>query len=534
MSILGVTTMTISYRTLLTAGLSLALGSAALADENFAHTSQSGDGNSGAITQGPGDRNDVGTTSLAARQSGSANILSFVQSGDDNAIGGIGTGFLQSSNRNSATITQSSDNNSVGQVTQIGIASADGGDALRRNILTIEQKSGDGNSVGVVAQARSAASTSAPSNTATIVQSGGGNVVNSLTQSGYAELAILSQTGDRNVIDAVEQLGSRNSATLSLTGSDNGTTDFDSSSDIVGAWGALAQGRVRQSNDFSGAGLLDGNLLSLTIVGDNNSFGFLQTGEDNVIDGLVGPLGSDGNQTGVIQLGTSNLASFTVSGSDNLVFIEQGLWSANVANEATVLITGDRNQVGARQGGTGNVAAVDIGPGNDNIVNISQESPLLGNTADLGIVGNLNVATLFQSGNNTADIDIRGNSNKLSSSQTGQGNALAISIWGNGNNSPINGGFSGIALTTSQLTEPDLMPGMIFQNGSRNSITYDVGNAINLSHDNKFAFSQVGNDNEIQGLTIGSQNQVVIVQRGDLNFTSFTQIGVGNTIGVSQ
>lgn len=521
-------------RLALASALTLFAVPAVLADDNFANIEQGGDDNAASATQGPGDDNDIGTAVLAARQNGNLNILTILQSGSDNSIGASGTGLQQNSNRSTATITQSSDGNSVGQVTQTGIASTTGGTSLPRNTLTILQQTGDGNSIGTVTQARSSAADSALGNSANLTQSGDDNVIGTLSQSGYAQLATLTQTGDDNDIDSVDQRGIGNSATISLTGDGNGVSAFAFPTDITGAWGSLVQGRVYQDNEAGGTGVIDGNILSFIVTGDDNSFGFSQTGTANQIDGLIGPLGSAGNQTGVIQLGSANLAGFTIVGSDNLVFIDQGGGVNNSDNDANVLILGDGNQVGVAQTGIDNSALVDIDDGDDNIVNIAQDSVLGGNLAEVTITGDANLVTLNQSGSNSAGIDLHGDDNLLVASQTGTTNSLTINLWGNGNNSTANGGFTGVALTTSLLTSPDLVPGSIVQNGSGNSILYDVGTALVGSDDNKFAFSQIGNDNRIEGSTVGSGNQVVIVQNGDLSFTSFSQNGIGNIIAVSQ
>ena len=501
-----------------------------LADDNFANVDQTGNGNSGLVTQGPGDDNLAGTGGLAVRQSGDSNILTILQSGSGNAVGTAGSGFLQTSNRNSATITQSSDGNVVGEVTQTGIASATGGVALRRNVLVIVQEAGDGNTIGVVTQTRGPASSAAATNSATLTQSGARNDIATLIQSGHAETAIVRQDGDDNSLERLEQRGSRNLATVTLTGSGNGGSDFHSGTGVGGAWRGLTQGHIYQNNDFFLAGLADANTLTLTIGGDDNSYGVSQIGTDNTISGLV--TDGDGNQLGVNQLGISNFASATVAGSDNHVFVDQALWPANVANEAAVLITGGQNGVGILQAGTNNVAGVAI-TGDGNLVNISQESLLLGNLAAVTIDGDDNGVALTQAGNNDANVAITGSRNLLVASQSGLGNTLDLTIWGSDNNA-AGSSFTGPALAKSLLTSPVLTPGYIVQSGAANSILYNVGTSSSPSDGNRFAFSQIGDGNQIVGSTKGSGNQVVIVQAGSFNFTSFTQNGIGNIIGVSQ
>ena len=192
--------------------LALLATSAALADNNFANVVQTGEGNDGLVTQGPGTGNRAGNEGLAIRQSGNRNVLTFLQSGSDNRIGADGTGFLQRSNRNTATITQSSDGNSVDSVTQVGISSSFGGDSLRRNILDVEQQGGSGNRVAHIEQRRSGASFGA-ANRATLTQDGIGNQIGTVFQSGYGGLQpsprAATATASRRPSSAARAMSSR-------------------------------------------------------------------------------------------------------------------------------------------------------------------------------------------------------------------------------------------------------------------------------------------------------------------------------------
>lgn len=501
-----------------------------MADSNFANTDQDGNDNDLLVTQGPGKENAAGTAALAVRQHGDLNALTILQSGNRNEVGTRGSGFLQSVNRNSATITQSSDDNVVGQVTQTGILSSTGGNALRRNILEVLQETGDGNVIGSVTQIRAGWATGAASNSAELRQTGANNEITSVIQSGYDQSLRLQQVGDGNQVASSEQRGSRNRIDIRLDGNRNGVADFVAAPDI-GGWGALAEGHVYQNNDSLLASPFDGNEIGLVVTGSDNSFGFRQLGGANLVDGVI--IG-DGNQTGVNQLGAQNVAGFTLTGEGNLLFIDQGLWAINYGNEADVLVTGDRNQVGARQGGSNNVAKVTIGgaaASDDNVVSLLQESLLWGNEAEIDIDGSRNRISLEQTGRNSALVSVTGDDNRLSGTQSGSLNTLDIGIIGNNNNAGA--AFDGVALTTAQLISPTLTPGSIVQNGTGNSIFYRVG-LLAPSDDNRFAFSQEGNGNRIEGRTEGSSNQVVIVQHGNLNFAWFSQTGFGNVIGVSQ
>ena len=108
--------------------------------------------------------------------------------------------------------------------------------------------------------------------------------------------------------------------------------------------------------------------LSFTVVGDETRFGFSQTGNRNVILGSINGASSLANETGVVQLGDDNNAGFTVFGSANQLYIQQGVVTASLSNIAGATLTGDRNSVGIRQDGTANDATVTLA-GDDNVVN---------------------------------------------------------------------------------------------------------------------------------------------------------------------
>lgn len=536
--------------------LSMLMASGALADNNFSNVIQSGDDNAGVVAQGPGSGNAVGTQGMAAHQNGNQNVIGFTQSGSDNQIGTAGTGFRQESNRNSATITQTSAGNKVLQVTQTGISSATGGVALRRNTLTIDQGGGSGNVVSRVTQARVGGSNGVAGNMATITQSGAANIIGAasvgadgltqdgrrhearlaqtglgnrvanISQMGTGQSAGVVQTGEANRIERVDQRGTGNRADLSFTGRNNGIGDFNPNTRIDNAWLLVSQGHVYQDG-----GLLGANLIDFRVAGSINLFGFDQEGSGNQVNAIV--IGH-GNQTGVAQSGLSNNADLLLHGDANQVFVLQGPGFA-VSNSANVQIDGFDNHVGAAQAGNNNDALVTISGATDNTVNINQLSLLLGNDATISIrAGSRNDIAVDQTGNNTADSAIVGSDNFLRAMQAGVGNALYIDIFGNGNNNPALGGFSGDAALTASLVSPSFTPGQIIQSGAANTILYTVRPGLTPSESNRFAFAQNGNGNEIVGETIGSHNQVVVVQSGNANLTAFSQIGNGNVIGVSQ
>lgn len=71
--------------------------------------------------------------------------------------------------------------------------------------------------------------------------------------------------------------------------------------------------------------------------------------------------------------------------------------------------------------------------------------------------------------------------------------------------------------------------------GAGNSIVLQVGSALSPnSNDNQFACVRHGDGKALDGSTAGIGNEVAIVQAGNSNYASFSQIGNFNSIGVSQ
>lgn len=376
---------------------------------------------------------------------------------------------------NSARLLQSGSLNSALIDQSPGSGNRAGGDLAARqdgdrNVLEFTQ-SGDRNAIGAGGAGFLQQSNR---NTATIVQSSSDNSVVEVLQTGIA-----SSTGThrRNTLSITQQGGNGN---------------------VVGS---VVQTRTRPAGDLFGlTDRLPGNEATILQNGAGNRIALLsQTGRDNRAE-----LAFDGNlnRATSVQTGAGNSARVSVDGSINSVLLEQDS-----------LVFGNTAQIGIEGGW--------------NLVRIDQSGS---NRAVAGIEGHSNVVAVDQNGSNTAQIAIEGSANRVAASQTSAANALDIGIAGHGNNalpffSP--GAHAGIA------SGAGLAPGDIVQNGLSNSIEYDLG-SDQLSSGNRFAFLQEGFGNRIEGNTNGNGNQVVVVQEGALNFTSFVQIGNFNVIGVSQ
>ncbi|MFD2648836.1 hypothetical protein ACFSX5_13685 [Devosia albogilva] len=503
--------MSLRLLTPLAATAVLSLLSPAFGAANFSNLEQSGDANSGVVTQS-GNVSKVGSQADPALQSGDLNVLIFTQTGDNNRIGTLGTGFEQTSSRNSATITQTGNGHSVEQVTQTGISSTVGGTALRRNILTVTQDSSAaqsvGNSIGSVLQTRTNEWRSSAANSAALSQSGGGNHMAVLVQTGYANAAALTQTGLNNVINRVEQTGSGNKVTISFNGGGNGAGVFTSS--LLASAARLVQGQMLQDNDFFGASFLPANTLSFTVDGDRNGFGFWQRGTGNDVRGLIAD-GND-NEVGVVQDGGANEADLNVTSHRNVLLIDQSIFGAslNVDSYAKVVIGGgDENIIAAAQGGSNNSAFITVG-GGQNEVDLSQASLLLGNLAEIGIAGSNNYLLAHQSGGR---------------------NQLSVDIWGNGNN---RGSFAGTA-SSALASSGSVGPGTVLQSGVGNVVSLTIGTLGQQNNSgNKLAVAQSGSGNTVTGLVSGHNNEAVVAQTGNYNSAYFSQVGAGNVIAVMQ
>lgn len=338
-------------------------------------------------------------------------------------------------------------------------------------------------------------------NTAAIDQSAGsrnrvGTDALAARQLGNGNVLHFTQSGDRNAI------GTGGAGFLQQSGRNTATITQSSNRNVVL--------EVLQTGLDSDAGTQRRNTLTIEQKGGNGNR------VDSVLQiraGLLPRLA--GNEASILQDGTGNRVELlSQTGRDN---------------RAALSFDGNLNLASSVQSGAGNRAVADV-KGNLNLIRVDQKSFVLGNEARITVDGNANAVVIEQDGANAARIDIDGNLNRVAASQSGAGNALDLSVDGNGNNAlPFfsAGAHRGFAAAAG------LVPGDIVQNGALNSIDYKLGEDA-LSSANRFAFAQDGLANRIEGSTDGIGNEVVVVQEGALNFTSFVQVGNFNVIGVNQ
>ena len=123
---------------------------------------------------------------------------------------------------------------------------------------------------------------------------------------GGSNTAILSLFGDRN-IGRVSQFG-ENMIVIEITGNDNNASAFGP--------GATLPDVI--AGDFVQDG--SGNIATITVLGDINSFGTRQTGSDNSIFAIIT---GGGNQAAIAQTGRANIAEMSQKGRGNTARIIQ-------------------------------------------------------------------------------------------------------------------------------------------------------------------------------------------------------------------
>jgi len=271
---------------------------------------------SGAVTLGVTGGLLLGNQSFAG-QAGSGNDLIYSTVGEANKFG-----FLQQGTGN----TIDSVSNGVGQ--EVAIRQT-GSDNETYGIQTGSHNSAgiqmDGNRNFVDFFQDSTAGAIADGNKLAIVIAGHDNELTS-TQTGLNNMAGLDVTGNRNHLD-VDQRSAAGGNTMNVMIAGNDNNNFPTTNPLAGdadwarnsglalspTFSTLNQGDLSQNGD--------GNSLTLNVMADRNAFAMLQDGTDNEIVGEIS-WGSD-NQAVVAQIGSNNVANFTIAGIGNVTGIVQ-------------------------------------------------------------------------------------------------------------------------------------------------------------------------------------------------------------------
>lgn len=374
-----------------------------------------------------------------------------------------------------------------------------------RNTGLIDVNTGDGNTANILQNASGLGA-----NTATLLVRGGSDG-NSLSA---------DQTANG--------LGARNTTTQTATNGADGN-----SATVVQSATARNLGSARNDAPvtFDGA---SGNTVGINQTANANGIGASARNTAPVTLSAV----ATGNTVGITQEATAsgfgasalNTATVGVVGHSNRLTIGQianaNGWGASAANSATQTVLGSGNVLTTNQ--TGSNSSTLIANGSGNALSNTQTGS---NTATLTANGSGNALTSTQTGTNTATLTANGNGNLVNSRQDVRNN-LVLTIWGDNNNN-IGRGFS--AGLPAALVAGSLNPGDVIQDGTLNTVNLEIGtSATDTASGNLFAFSQTGNNNAITGRISGSMNEVAVVQTGNANAANFSQIGVGNILGVSQ
>ncbi|WP_162916474.1 hypothetical protein [Cohaesibacter haloalkalitolerans] len=507
------------------AALSLAMATcatAALADENEVYLGQTGVTNVIDINQ-LGDANKIGADDrqIFISQQGISNEMTISQTGYSNQAGARASsgslglqGLYQTGALNSLDITQENDNaigiNQIGAISQV---SPDTYASARSNSLTIIQShnaldgtdgSGDGQGnhfIGEIQQIQTA--TALSPNVATIRQYDGGNnsddgnSINRLVQEGSANRVDITQQYRGNAIDTFLQYGLSNEASiLQRAGMDNLISSFNqigssnrTAVTMTGSRNLLLS--LIQNNDLVSVA---GNLATVQLGGDDNGgdgFGGLGQFTHAITKQLAVA------QAEIKQLGDDNTLNFVTSGVSSMTvfgFVQDG----------------DGNWLSGTTDGTENeVAALQIGDGNR--LNFSQSGD-----------------------RNALSVSYRGKDNELNAVQTGNDNTMSIAFDGSvspltrsdQNNDTALGGFTDVVLGAAGT----LTPGQAIQTGNLNVAFVQISEGSF----NKFAFSQSGDQNVIDGAIHGSSNQSAVIQTGGDNYAYYRQSGNYNQLIILQ
>lgn len=376
----------------------------------------------------------------------------------------------------------------------------------QNNSARIDQTDGNTNRAGSATRAMVQVGRD---NALTVVQAGDGNTVGlgdsplagvpglaqiSGSAGGASNTALITQHTDRNSLGVLVQTAADLSAPLS--GNSLVITQGKA------GWTAATDNRI------------DAVVQTRADARHGNSAAIEQRGGGNAIDAVIqtasgGAAATGANRIDLLQLGLGNggraLGGFAAaSGAAGGVYRQGPVVpdAANHDNHQVIAITGDGNQTGTVQQGTGNrMGSADPG----------DELRIWGGGNDLGA---------YQDGQDnrlTVNV-ISGWRNDIGTRQTGVANRIKIVTEYEGADN---------ALWLEQDGTDNEARATV--DGHRNTITlFQTGSA------NTSLFSILGSDNLIDGEQNGTSNRAEITQTGNSNSATFTQVGGFNTVVVKQ
>nr|WP_321979832.1 hypothetical protein [uncultured Cohaesibacter sp.] len=500
----------------------VAYGPSTLADENEVYLGQTGVTNVIDIDQA-GNSNKVGAdeTAIFISQQGTSNDITISQTGYANEAGASAPtgslglqGIYQTGSQNILDITQENDNtlgmNSIGAISQD--ASATYASSVSNSLTIIQSQnaidgtagSGDGqgyHSIGEIQQTQT--DSNGASNTAVIRQfdgaedTDGGNRIGWFIQYGSGNNASVTQQVRGNILNTFRQYGQSNEASIfQYSGTENRIAQYDQVGSFNRAAVAMIGSRnmlwsLIQNNDLVS---VTGNLATITLEGDDNGgdgFGGLgqftkeNTKQLQVSQGEVKQLG-DHNTLNMV---TTDASTMTAYG-----FVQDG-----DGNWLSGTVDGIENEVASSQIGDGNRL---------NFVQMGDQ--------------------------NSMAVTYKGKDNELDAKQTGDENSMTIAFDGavtplsrsDQTNDAALGGYTDLVLASSGT----LTPGQAIQTGDLNVASIQVhGGSFN-----KFAFSQTGDQNTIDGAITGLSNQSAVIQSNSDNYAYYRQTGNYNQLIILQ
>lgn len=295
----------------------------------------------------------------------------------------------------------------------------------------------------------------------------------------------VDQDGDYNTLNVTQEFGSR---VFEVQQDSRGTTGAPT--DVVNSVeidqkGNMAVSRVNQT--YTGDGT-SGTANTVNISQRGSQFHLSRVGDSNGFSKEA----LENSDRGIFQVGDSNSVDITQRSAGQSI---ERLNQTGSGNDFDLVQTD----------GNGNDTDFAIQTGNDNVIDIQQ----LGANNEIRVVKQID-----------------------SSDGSGDNNSLVVTMNGDNNGVGIGLGSSGDAFDVAGLV--DTTAGYFTQDGDSNIATLDVWGS-----DNAVSYHSEGDSNSIDG-DIGSGtvnasgNRAAVVQVGDMNTASFSQMGSGNNAGISQ
>ncbi|MBU2357325.1 MAG: hypothetical protein KKB02_00095 [Alphaproteobacteria bacterium] len=371
----------------------------------------------------------------------------------------------------------------------------------------------------------------------------------------------ITQTSDDNTVGAVTQVSEGSVAnganTLSITQGGSGSQTVDRVRQTQQDGKAAQFTTIEQTGAFNRVALID-QLANSNAYDADNQITLRMTGVRNGQIGLSGAAAETiVTDNGIVQeagngdiRSNGNRVDLLITGDFNRFGIRQG---GRMNDVGFITINGNENQLGLRQDGTENdiVIAAPI-EGAFNIIGIDQlgtNAAILSldtaSAGDGGAQSDRNSVFIHQDGTNSVTFDLKGDDNDFRIDQDydnvgrGGNNVAALSVFGNGNiglvrqygdnlaTIKISGDNNLTASATAIL--PVASVGEFVQDGKGNEASVFVFGDTNI-----MGTFQSGDDHRLFMTIIGSGNQAAISQSGAANIGNLVQNGKGNAASILQ